>query len=445
MRAVMRVGFLGVTLGACGGGDGGGGGPDPEATQLAFTVQPGPGTAGQVLAPPIQVSVQDASGNLVPTASQTVALALAPVSNGAVLGGTASAAAASGVAVFSDLTVSRAGNGYTLTASAPGLTAATSAPFDVQPVAGVAATMEAIAGAGTSAIVGEVVSPSPAVRVLDGFGDPVADVPVTFAIAAGTGDVEGADQTTGADGSAAVGDWRLGTIAGANALSAASPGLEGVTFTASGTPAAAEALGLNAGDDQEASVGSPVTVRPSVAATDAFGNGVSGVTVTFEVTSGGGSVGDPVQVTGGDGVATVGEWSLGGAPGPNSLTASADGLTGSPVTFSANAIPLAVTAAIQVRNNFFRSLQNGTGGNPGALNNYARDTVAVGGTVTWEWVGQNHNVSDAFGSATSGDHDAPHSYSLTFNAPGTYTYRCTNHSDLVVDLISGMAGIIVVR
>ena len=113
---------------------------------------------------------------------------------------------------------------------------------------------------------------------------------------------------------------------------------------------------------------------------------------------------------------------------------------------TATAVDFASSVTIEVRKiDYFRSLQNGSGGNPGFLNNYARDTIAVGGTVTWEWVGQNHNVSAAFGSTTSDTHDAPHTYQITFNTPGTFTYRCTNHSQLVVDLIAGMAGIIEVR
>ena len=108
-------------------------------------------------------------------------------------------------------------------------------------------------------------------------------------------------------------------------------------------------------------------------------------------------------------------------------------------------MPFASTVTVEVRNNYFRSLQNGSGGNAGFFGNYARDTVGVGGTVTWVWVGQNHNVTSAFGVTTSGTHDAPHTYSMTFDTPGTYTYRCTNHSQLVVDLINGMAGIVVVR
>lgn len=442
MRLPIAMLAAALALTGCGSD---GSGPGQEGTQLAFTVQPGTGTAGQALSPPVQVSVLDASANLVPGAGNAVTVSLGPNSGGASLSGSVTANAVDGVASFSDLTVSTAGTDYTLIASAAGLTDATSTPFDVLFAHGLAITLEKVPGAGETATVGTPVDPSPTVRLIDGFGDPVANVGVTFSAGSGGGAVTGADQTTDAAGLATVGQWTLGTTAGTNTLFADSPGLERATFTAEGTADAAAVMSVNLGDGQSASRGTPVAEPPSVLVEDTFGNPVAGVTVTFAVASGGGSVTDPVQTTGANGAAFVGSWTLGPDLGENTLTATSDGLAGSPVTFTATAVDFASSATIEVRNNYFRSLQNGTGGNPGFLNNYARDTIAVGGTVTWEWVGQNHNVTAAFGSATSGTHDAPHTYQITFDTPGTFTYRCTNHSQLVVDLISGMAGIIEVR
>jgi plastocyanin len=422
-----------------------GSGPVQEGTQLAFTAQPGTGTAGQALAPPVEVSVLDASANLVPGARNAVTVSLEPNPGGASLSGSVTANAVNGVASFSDLAVSKAGTDYTLIASAPGLTDATSTSFDVLFVHGVATTLEKVSGAGESATVGTAVDPSPTIKVIDGFGDPVANVEVTFSAGSGGGAVDGGDQTTDAAGFATVGQWTLGTTAGTNTLFADSPSLERVTFTAEGTADAAAVMSINLGDGQSASRGTPVVEPPSVLVEDNFGNPVAGVTVTFAVASGGGSVTGPVQTTGDNGAAFVGTWALGPELGENTLTATSDGLAGSPVTFTATAVDFATSATIEVRNDYFRSLQNGTGGNPGFLNNYASDTIAVGGTVTWEWVGQNHNVSAAFGSTTSGTHDAPHTYQITFDTPGTFTYRCTNHSQFVVDLITGMGGIVVVR
>src|SRR5262249_43866169 len=50
---------------------------------------------------------------------------------GGILGGTPSVNAANGVAKFTDLIVTTDGSGYTLVASSPGLSSATSAPFSV--------------------------------------------------------------------------------------------------------------------------------------------------------------------------------------------------------------------------------------------------------------------------------------------------------------------------
>jgi hypothetical protein len=72
-----------------------------------------------------------------------------------------------------------------------------------------------------------------------------------------------------------------------------------------------------------------------VRVTDAQGAPVKGVTVTFAVTGGGGSVDDPVRTTGDDGIARSGNWTLGPTPGSNTLEARAGSLEGSPVAFTA--------------------------------------------------------------------------------------------------------------
>jgi hypothetical protein len=103
--------------------------------------------------------------------------------------------------------------------------------------------------------------------------------------------------------------------------------------------APATQMSLKAGDAQTASAGAEVAIDPSVLVQDATGKPVAGVHVTFTVATGGGSV------TGGDatsnaaGIAQVGSWKLGATAGGNTLTATCDGLTGSPVTFSATGDP----------------------------------------------------------------------------------------------------------
>jgi hypothetical protein len=62
---------------------------------------------------------------------------------------------------------------------------------------------------------------------------------------------------------------------------------------------------------------------------------VSGVVVTFTVTSGNGTTANPSATTDAQGNATSGAWTLGPAAGPNTLRAVAAGLPGSPVVFTA--------------------------------------------------------------------------------------------------------------
>jgi hypothetical protein len=103
----------------------------------------------------------------------------------------------------------------------------------------------------------------------------------------------------------------------------------------SGAPTAVASA---AGDAQTAGVNEFVAIPPTVRVSDAQGNGVYAVPVTFAVTAGGGSISVPQPVlTDVNGLASV-PWRLGPVPGTNTLSATTgDPLTGSPVTFTATA------------------------------------------------------------------------------------------------------------
>jgi adhesin/invasin len=90
-------------------------------------------------------------------------------------------------------------------------------------------------------------------------------------------------------------------------------------------PVSAATVANPSTNNQTAVVGAAVSNPPSVKVADAFGNGVADITVTFAVTSGGGSVTGPTQKTNAAGVATVGGWTLGNIAGANTLTATISG------------------------------------------------------------------------------------------------------------------------
>ncbi len=104
------------------------------ATRLVFTVQPTSTTANTVISPAVQVTAFDDFGNVVTSYSGTVTVAITSGTGaaGAILNGTTRVTATNGTATFSNLTISPAGTGYALTATATGLTSATSAAFNIQ-------------------------------------------------------------------------------------------------------------------------------------------------------------------------------------------------------------------------------------------------------------------------------------------------------------------------
>jgi alpha-tubulin suppressor-like RCC1 family protein len=130
--------------------------------------------------------------------------------------------------------------------------------------------------------------------------------------------------------------WTPPTEPGPYTLKATGPTMATVTFSvtvvADESPAPF-AVTKTAGDNQAGLSSTAVSVPPSVTVKDASGNPVPGVTVTFSVASGGGSVTGAVTTSNASGVATVGSWRLGSEATINTLTATVTGLP--PVTFTA--------------------------------------------------------------------------------------------------------------
>ena len=104
------------------------------ASQLLVTVEP-PSTltAGSTFG--LTVTAFDPYGNVATAFAGAVAIALKSNPAGGTLGGTVSLSASSGVAAFSHLIEDKAGNGYTIQATGPGLTSVTTSSFNVTPAA----------------------------------------------------------------------------------------------------------------------------------------------------------------------------------------------------------------------------------------------------------------------------------------------------------------------
>ncbi len=300
-------------------------------------------TVGSAVTTPPSVVVKDTYGN--PVSGVGVAFAVG-LGGGTVVPTTAITTNSSGIAQVTSWTLGTTAGTNTLTATSAGLTGSP-VTFTATGTAGTATQIAVDAGDGQSATVGTAVATPPSVVVRDAHNNPVSGVSVAFAVATGGGSVDPTTAIlTNASGIAQVNSWTLGTTAGTNTLTATSNGLSGspVTFSATGTAGTATQIAVDAGDGQSATVGTAVATPPSVVVRDAHNNPVAGVSVTFAVATGGGSV-DPITaiLTNASGIAQVNSWTLGTTAGTNTLTATSNGLSGSPVTFTATGTASAAT------------------------------------------------------------------------------------------------------
>ncbi|MBB4635282.1 Ig-like domain-containing protein [Longimicrobium terrae] len=184
------------------------------------------------------------------------------------------------------------------------------------------------------------------VRVLDDKDRPVRNQLVNFVVTAGGGSVFAGSALTNSDGEARE-RWTLGPVAAhtqrveARAVNAETgAALVFGEFRAVAVPdAPAQASGVISGTFDAV----PDTPVPNIGVkvTDRYGNPLSGVTVNWSVTSGGGTVAAPSTQTGASGFAVV-EWRLGNVPGVQTLRGQAGSLP--PVEFSAR-LRLPVTIA----------------------------------------------------------------------------------------------------
>src|SRR5205807_2604395 len=185
-----------------------GGASDPPAARLEFTPPPN-ATAGDPLSPAVRVSAIDSTGSVDSAFHGTVTLTLGEHPEGAALRGTRTLDAVRGVTNFADLSVNRAGTGYTLVATATGVRGATSPAFDVAPAA---AARLAFSAQPHNAMVDSVTKPAVQVTVFDTLGNVATSFAgeVTVALAANSsgGALGGTRTAPAASGVATFADLR---------------------------------------------------------------------------------------------------------------------------------------------------------------------------------------------------------------------------------------------
>jgi adhesin/invasin len=261
----------------------------------------------------------------------------AVTAGGGSLGQAADTTDASGAASPGSWTLGASAGTNHFTATVSGLSAL---QFTAIGNPGNAVNLLKISGDGQSDTVAATLGTVYTVRVTDGNGNGVQGVTVAWSVPAGTGSITPAAPQTDANGFSTA-TRKLGTVSGTDSTTAAVGGLVGspITFTAAANPGHPATLALNAGNGQYATVDSNVAIAPSVAVRDGFGNGVSGVGITFAVAANNGTIGGATPTTNASGIATLGFWTMNSARRTDTLTATPTSisLSGSPVRFTAHA------------------------------------------------------------------------------------------------------------
>ncbi|MGA3066468.1 MAG: S53 family peptidase [Tepidisphaeraceae bacterium] len=200
-----------------------------SASKLVYITGPSNSTAGDAIAPPMVVDVEDKFGNLEAgsTAAVTLAINTGPTDAVIAAGSTTTVDASGGQATFSNIVLDTAG-GYTLSATSPTLTSATSGSFTVS--ASTASDHLVYLDEPGNATAGQA-GPTTEVEVEDAENNLVTTdtSEITLAVNSGPGTLGGTDTVAASGGIAKFANLILDT-AGSYTLTAsdAADGLSGV-------------------------------------------------------------------------------------------------------------------------------------------------------------------------------------------------------------------------
>jgi hypothetical protein len=322
------------------------------ASELVYLVSPSSSFAGSSITPGVQVAAEDGHGNVVTSFTGNIAIAIGTNPGGSTISGTTTIAATSGIATFPNLSLDKADPGYTLAASASGLTGVTSGTFNI--LSGAGATLVFVTEPPASMAAGAALAPAIQVAVHDNLGNTATDFngPVTMAIdnnpSAGT--LSGTVTVAAVAGVATFSDLKVDKIGVGYTLSASASVLSPAVSTAFDIVAGPASKLVFQQEPTSATAGVGIAPAIKLAALDAGNNPVASFTglVTITLTSG---TGNPAAVLSGTnavsaiaGVATFSGLSVDKVGAGYTLDAASAGLTGS----TSGAFAIAAGAASQL-------------------------------------------------------------------------------------------------
>ncbi len=176
-------------------------------------------------------------------------------------------------------------------------------------------------------VAGSVVATVPTIEVRTAKGRSVKGIPVTVQVGLSSGSITSTPAMTGSVPTP-VGQWTLGTVVGTQFLRILSGTLPELLITMNAVAGPLALLTIVEGDDQRAAGSSDIPFPMRVKTADQHGNGIAGVTVSWAVTAGGGSVAAATSISNAQGFASGPTWRLGpNGSGGQILMASTGTLT----------------------------------------------------------------------------------------------------------------------
>jgi adhesin/invasin len=272
------------------------------------------GAAGTTLSDPLVVEVMDAFGN--PIANQPITWT---AEGGGSVSETATTTDAQGRSSVSR-TLGPASGTQTTLASSEDL-AGSPVVFTHIVTAGSPSGVSVVSGNEQFGAPGTTLPDPLVVAVVDGAGNPVVGAAVTWVVTGGGGSLDPATGTTDGNGRAST-VWTLGPGIGPNAAQAIVSGVGEAAFTATASAGDPDDIRIISGNEQQGQAGTQLANGLVVEVIDESENPVPGVTVTWRVESGGGSVSPRTATTDGAGRAAT-AWTLGPGTGEQRVEASA--------------------------------------------------------------------------------------------------------------------------
>ena len=360
------------------------------------------GVVGEPLAKPFVVGTRDRGGDLL----EGIGVNFRVLTGGGSLSDTAASTDANGRAE-STLTLGSEPGTNTVEVSAHGTSRVIifKAEATLPPVP---TTLSIISGDNQTGLIGEPLANPFVVEVRDENSNPLENVTVNFAVLTGGGTLNTTTVMTDANGQAES-TLTLGSDSGTNTVEVSAEGItETVTFKAEASlpPPMPTALSIISGDNQTSLTDETLMNPFVVEVRDQYGEPMEGVTVSFAVSAGSGSLSDTSVETDANGLAQT-ALTLGNDPGTNAVEASVEEITET-ATFNAVAelleFDLSLPSGISLIHVPLRVRT--VDGMAGAIESVADLYNALGGVDTVNWLitynSESQDWDSYFGDADRG-------------------------------------------